>query len=88
MTWAVDLALLLLCVAMGLSAYRMVKGPTAPDRVVALDGAATDAVALFLTLSIKLDTSLFFDAVLVVALLGFVGTVALAQCLGRGDLFD
>jgi len=87
-TWAVNLALLVLSAAMAMSVYRLVVGPTAADRVVALDGAATVAVALILTLSIKLDSSLFFDAVLVVALLGFVGTVALARSLDRGDLFD
>lgn len=88
MNLAVHLVLPLLCLSMGFAGYRLLKGPKAPDRVAALDACATNAVAMFLVLSIRLESDLFFDAILVVALLGFVGTVALARSLDRGDLFD
>jgi multicomponent K+:H+ antiporter subunit F len=66
-------ALALLC-----SLYRLLRGPGLPDRILAL-------LVLF---GIQHDTQLLFEAALVVALLGFVGTIALAKYVTRGDVIE
>jgi multicomponent Na+:H+ antiporter subunit F len=77
------LALGLLLTALLLSFVRLMRGPSLPDRVVALDTIAGVAVAIMATLAIVLDEPVFLDVGIVVALVAFVGTVAFAQYLGR-----
>ena len=62
--------------------YRMIKGPHLADRVLAADTVAMLVAGLVVILAIKYDTALFYDAALVVAILGFVSTVAFAQYMG------
>ena len=62
--------------------YRMIKGPHLADRVLAGDTVAMLVAGLVVLLAIKYDTVLFYDAALVVAILGFVSTVAFAQYIG------
>lgn len=62
--------------------YRMIKGPHLADRVLAGDTVAMLVAGLVVMLAIKYDTALFYDAALVVAILGFVSTVAFAQYMG------
>jgi multicomponent K+:H+ antiporter subunit F len=71
-----------------LSAYRLLRGPSVPDRILALDTLYVNALALLVLLGIVLDTKLYFEAALVIALLGFVGTVALARFVLRGDIIE
>jgi multicomponent K+:H+ antiporter subunit F len=71
-----------------LSAYRLVRGPSIPDRILALDTLYMNALALLVLLGIVLDTKLYFEAALVIALLAFVGTVALARFVLRGDIIE
>ena len=66
-------ALALLC-----SLFRLLRGPGLPDRILALDTLYVNTIALLVLFGIQHDTQLLFEAALVVALLGFVGTVALA----------
>ena len=70
------------------SAYRLLRGPTAPDRILALDTLYVNAVALLMLLGIVLDTKIYFEAALVIAMLGFIGTVALARFVLRGDIIE
>lgn len=62
--------------------YRMIKGPHLADRVLAGDTVAMLVAGLVVILAIKYDSALFYDAALVVAILGFVSTVAFAQYIG------
>jgi multicomponent K+:H+ antiporter subunit F len=71
-----------------LAAYRLLRGPSAPDRILALDTLYMNGLALLVLLGIVLDTKLYFEAALVIALLGFVGTVALARFVLRGDIIE
>ncbi|MEX1362915.1 MAG: K+/H+ antiporter subunit F [Nannocystaceae bacterium] len=80
--------LAVLAVAMVLSVYRLFRGPTFPDRILALDTVFVNTVAVLLVLSIVLRTSVYFEAVLIIAMMGFVGTCALAKYLRRGDLME
>jgi len=80
-TGAVGLALLL-CL------WRLLRGPEATDRVLALDTMYVNVVALVVLLGLREGSSLFFEAALLIALLGFASTVALARYLSRGDIVE
>ena len=76
----------LLALALALAAWRLLRGPTAPDRVLALDTLYIDALALMIALGVWLDTTLYFEVALLIGLLGFVGTVVVATFLLRGRI--
>jgi multicomponent K+:H+ antiporter subunit F len=85
---AANLAILLLAVAMLLAGYRLWRGPDVLDRVIALDTLYIDALALLVVLGVRLDDTVYFETALVIGLLGFVGTMAMARYLIRGDIID
>jgi multicomponent K+:H+ antiporter subunit F len=86
--WALDFATGALGLAMLLCTLRLLRGPDAPDRVLALDTLYVNAVALIVVLGLRWRSELMFEAALIVALLGFVSTVALARYLTRGDAIE
>jgi multicomponent K+:H+ antiporter subunit F len=65
--------------ALVLSLYRLVVGPSAPDRIVAGDTLYVNAIALLMLVGIRLSSDIFFEAALLIAMMGFVGTVAYAK---------
>lgn len=69
----------LVAAAMMMTLYRLVRGPALPDRIVALDTLYINAVALLMLVGIHLDSSIFFEAALLIAMMGFAGTVALCK---------
>jgi multicomponent K+:H+ antiporter subunit F len=75
-------------VSLALNVYRLARGPSLPDRILALDTLYVNTIALLVLLGIGFDTQLFFEAALIVALLGFVSTVALAKYIVRGDIIE
>lgn len=85
---ATTVGLLAVAVAMALCAWRLFKGPDAPDRLLALDTLYMNALALTVLLGIRWQTAIVFEAALLVAMLGFVATVALARYLTRGDVVE
>jgi multicomponent K+:H+ antiporter subunit F len=74
--------------AMLLAAFRMLRGPGLPDRILALDTLYMNTIALLVLVGIQHDTELLFETALVVALLGFIGTVALAKFVISGDIVE
>ena len=88
LTAAVTAAQFALALAMVLAAVRIVRGPRAQDRVLGLDTLYLNSMLLFLTLGIRTGTVFFFEAALVVGMLGFVATVALAKFLMRGEVIE
>lgn len=74
--------------SLALNAYRLARGPSLPDRILALDSLCVNTIALLVLLGIGFDTQLFFEAALVVALLGFISTLALAKYIARGDIIE
>ncbi|WP_221795825.1 K+/H+ antiporter subunit F [Oceanobacter mangrovi] len=74
--------------ALVLNAWRLIIGPTVTDRILALDTMYINCIALIILLGIYFDTSLFFEAALLIAMLGFVGTAALSKYLLRGDIIE
>ena len=86
--WALNFGLLAVGAALLLCAWRLLRGPELPDRVLALDTMYVNIVALVVLLGLRQGTQLFFEAALLIALLGFVATVALARYLMRGDVIE
>ncbi len=78
----------MLLAAVGFSLWRLFRGPDATDRVLALDTLYINAVALLVLTSVAYGRELFFEAALLIALLGFVGTVSLTKFLLRGDIIE
>lgn len=85
---ALDFATAAVGLALLLSSWRLLRGPTAPDRVLALDTLYMNLLALVVLLGLRWSSSLVFEAALLIALLGFVGTVALARFISRGDVLE
>jgi multicomponent K+:H+ antiporter subunit F len=85
---AIVLAQILLLLGMGCSIIRMVRGPRAQDRVLALDAMYVNAMVLLLTIGIRSGSLLYVEAGLIIALLGFAGTFALAKFLMRGEVIE
>jgi multicomponent K+:H+ antiporter subunit F len=72
--------------ALLLATWRLLRGPDLPDRVLALDTLYISAIALLVLSGIAWRTQVYFEAALLIALIGFVGTVALALYIARGDV--
>ena len=85
---AVVLAQVFLALAMACAAFRLQRGPRAQDRVLALDTLYVNAMLLLLTFGMRAGTTLYFEAALVVGMLGFVATAALAKFLMRGEVIE
>ena len=71
-----------------LSAYRVLRGPSVPDQVVALDNIAINLVAAIIVISIRTASALYIDVALVLAILSFLSTVAAARYLLGGTVID
>ena len=78
----------LLGLAMLFAAIRLLRGPRAQDRVLALDTLYVNAMLLVLAFGVRTGSSLYFEAALVIAALGFVSTAALAKFLLRGEVIE
>ena len=87
-TIALYVTIAMVVLATVLNVYRLVKGPDAPDRVLALDTLYINAIALIVLLGITLSTRLYLEAALLIAVMGFVGTVAMAKYLKRGSVIE
>jgi multicomponent Na+:H+ antiporter subunit F len=68
--------------------YRVVSGPTTPDRVVALDTIGTNVVAIAVLYAIGQDRGLFVDVALVLTIIGFISTIAVARYVTEGDIIE
>ena len=86
LAYVMPLCLLIVGVAMVLNLLRLILGPDMPDRVLALDTLYINALALIVLLGIWLASELFFEAALLIAVMGFVGTVAVGKYPLHGDI--
>ena len=82
------LAQLLLALGMAFALLRLLRGPRAQDRVLALDTLYVNAMLLVLTFGIVIGARVFFEAALVIGLLGFVSSLAAAKFLLRGEVIE
>lgn len=88
LVWSILLAQILLALAMGCAVLRVLRGPRAQDRVLGLDTLYVNATMLLLVFGIRTGSTLYFEAALIIALLGFVATAALAKFLMRGEVIE
>jgi multicomponent K+:H+ antiporter subunit F len=85
---ALNIGIAALVLAVVLCAWRLLRGPAIADRLLALDTLYMNAVALIVLLGIRWNTALLFEAALLLAMLGFASTVALARYISRGDVVE
>jgi multicomponent K+:H+ antiporter subunit F len=86
--WAVVIGTWAVAAAMLLNLYRLALGPDIADRVLALDTLSVNAVALIVLIDIALGSDLYFEAALLIAMIGFVSTVAFCKYVLRGDVIE
>lgn len=86
--WSITIAQVLLGAAMLLTLWRLVVGPRAQDRVLSLDALYVVAMLLLVTFGMRAASVVYFEVALLIGLLGFVGTVALAKFLMRGEVIE
>jgi multisubunit Na+/H+ antiporter MnhF subunit len=80
--------MVLVAVSIAMCFYRLVVGPSLPDRTMALDIIGINVVAMIGLFSIKTASDFYFDSMLVIAILAFVGTIAIAKFLVKGEIID
>lgn len=85
---AISVGFVAVGLAMLLNAYRLALGPDIVDRILALDTLVVNAIAMIVLFGIALGSEMYFEAALLIAMLGFVGTVALCKYLLRGDVIE
>lgn len=88
LTYSLAVAQIFLGAAMACAAFRIFRGPRAQDRVLGFDTMYVNAMLLLLTFGVRSGNTLYFEAALAMALLGFVSTVALAKFLLRGEVIE
>ena len=88
LNWSIFLAQVLLSLAMACAALRLLRGPRAQDRVLGLDTLYVNAAMLLLTFGMRTGSTVYFESALIIALLGFVSTAALAKFLMRGEVIE
>lgn len=86
--FAAGFAQVCFALAMSFAAIRLLRGPRAQDRILALDTLYVNAMLMLLMLGIRTTTTVYFDVALLIALFGFVGSVALAKFLLRGEVIE
>lgn len=87
-TIALYLTIAMVTLAGLLNVYRLIKGPDEPDRVLAIDTLNINAIALIILLGITLGTRMYLESALLIAVMGFVSTVAMAKYLKRGSVIE
>lgn len=85
---ALDIGSMAVALAMVLCGWRLLRGPEVTDRILAIDTLYLSAVALVVMLGMRWNTPLLFEAALIIAMLGFASTVALARYITRGDVVE
>ena len=85
---ALPVGFALIVLALLLNLYRLLRGPTLPDRALALDTMYVNAIALIVLYGIATDSKLYFEAAMLIALIGFVSTVSVAKYMTRGDIIE
>lgn len=84
----IPVAIGLFCLAIALNLYRLALGPDIIDRILALDTLMVNSIALIVLADIRMSLGILFEAAMLIALMGFVGTVAMTKYLLRGDVIE
>lgn len=81
-------SLLILSLAVLGCSYRLLKGPSMPDRIAALDSIGINLLAIIAVTGLLLDTQVFIDIILVIGILTFIGTTSFARYIERGVVME
>lgn len=87
-SYLVDIGLVVLSLSTIVIASRIIMGPTIPDRVVAADGATSQVIGITVLLGMKLNSMLFFDIAVALAILSFFMSVVVGKYLTKGEVVD
>ncbi|MFC7688026.1 Na(+)/H(+) antiporter subunit F1 [Ureibacillus sp. GCM10028918] len=82
------LALTFFMIAIALLLYRVIVGPSMPDRAIALDTIGVNLISAIAIVSIVLSTKAFLEAILILGILAFIGTIAFSKYIERGVIVD
>ncbi|MGM0623384.1 MAG: K+/H+ antiporter subunit F [Campylobacterota bacterium] len=82
------IAFTMIAIALVLNLYRLITGPSKPDRILALDTLYINSIAILILVSLHLGTAMYFEAALLIAVMGFVGTVGFSKYILRGDIME
>ncbi|WP_192035247.1 K+/H+ antiporter subunit F [Halomonas sp. YLGW01] len=85
---ALWISMALVVAALLLNVYRLAVGPDMPDRLLALDTMYVNSIALIVLMGLWLNTKTYFESALLIAMLGFISTVAVCKYLLRGDIIE
>ncbi|WP_322994574.1 K+/H+ antiporter subunit F [Castellaniella sp.] len=88
LNWAIGFALLCFVLGLACAAIRLMRGPRAEDRILALDTIYINGMLILLVLGLRFEAGLYFDVALLIALFGFVGSASLAKFLLRGEVIE
>ncbi|MGB6006791.1 K+/H+ antiporter subunit F [Castellaniella sp.] len=88
LNWAGGFALLCFVLGLACAAIRLIRGPRAEDRILALDTLYINGMLILLVLGLRYEAGLYFDVALLIALFGFVGSAALAKFLLHGEVIE
>ena len=86
--YAVIFGFVCLALALGLNLWRLLKGPSIGDRILAMDTMVINTIAIILLIGMANKSGYIFEAALLLAMVGFVGTVAYCKFLLRGDIIE
>lgn len=86
LSMAITATLVLYALAMGIGVLRLFRGPSAQDRVLAMDFVYVVSMLVMLVLAIRYNSEMYFEGALVMVLFGFVSSVAMAKFLLRGEV--
>lgn len=85
---ALGVGFIAVTLAMLLNLYRLAAGPDIVDRVLALDTLVVNSIAFIILVNVQLGSDLYFEAALLIAMIGFVSTVAFCKYVLRGDVIE
>lgn len=88
LSYAIIAAITMVIAAMFLNLFRLIRGPSLADRVAALDTLSLNTIALVLLYSVSIGSTAYFDAALLIAMMGFVGTAALCKFILSGNVIE
>ncbi|GGW69919.1 K+/H+ antiporter subunit F [Alishewanella tabrizica] len=78
----------MISLALLLNLWRLMRGPSLPDRILALDTMYINSIALIILYGLLMGSPLYFEAALLIAMIGFISTVAVCKFLLRGDIIE
>ena len=86
--FAIVFGFVALSLSLALNLWRLLRGPSVGDRIISLDTMVINAIAVLVLVGIQEGTEVFFEATMIIAMFGFVSTVAYARFMLRGNIIE